>query len=87
MTDTYTPTTEEVKEVWCTPMTMSAAINEEAHWEAEDQFDRWLTAHDAEVAAKALEEAAVGIFVRPASADAVYDALRARAAKYRKAVQ
>ena len=51
------------------------------------RFDRWLAAHDAEVAAKALEEAAVGIFVRPASADAVYDALRARAAKYRKAVQ
>lgn len=41
----------------------------------------------AEVAARALEEAAVGIFVSPASADAVYDALRARAAKYRKAVQ
>lgn len=34
-------------------------------------------------AARALEEAAVGIFVSPASADAVYDALRARAAEIR----
>lgn len=48
----YIPTTADVKEVWCTPLTVGAAIDEEAHWEAEDQFDRWL----AQVKAEAWDE-------------------------------
>ena len=66
------------------------------------QFDRWLAEYTAEVeraaAVRALEDAADEIFVphnenRDMSdafhrgADAVYDALRARAAEYRKAVK
>lgn len=55
--------------------------------EAKARFKEWIASVEREAAARALEEAAVGIFVMPASADAVYDALRARAAKYRKAVE
>jgi hypothetical protein len=59
--DEYTPTTDEVRE-WT-----RVAGNEVAPWmEAEygEQFDRWLAAHDREVAAKALEDAAENIEIR-----------------------
>lgn len=38
----YVPTTEEVREVYCTPLTMSAAIDEDAHWAVAGEFDRWI---------------------------------------------
>ena len=47
---TYTPTTEEVRSVYGGPR-------------CEPEFDRWLAAHDAEVAAQALREAADRIHV------------------------
>ena len=51
------------------------------------EFDAWLAAHDAEVAAKALEEAASSPIPREALTNGTRTWLRARAAEYRKAVQ
>ena len=49
MTD-YTPTTEQVRNGW---------IDNGTHEERDGaEFDRWLAAHDAQVAAKALRDAA-----------------------------
>ena len=60
------------------------------------QFDRWLVEVERAAAARALDEAAYEIFVHPGEvdpgkrmafhmgADAVYDALRARAEAYRQ---
>jgi len=46
MSDEYTPTTEDVQDIYGT------------HPTHVEEFYRWLNAHDAEVAAKALEDAA-----------------------------
>ncbi len=55
MSNDYTPTTEQVQ-------IMFVGRHEKFYGPLEKmrrgQFDRWLAAHDAEVAAKALEEAA-----------------------------
>ncbi|ANJ26801.1 hypothetical protein [Agromyces aureus] len=60
----YTPTTEEIREAWVIvdePDTGSAP----PLWIA-PEFDRWLAEHDAEVAAKALEDAIAFIDASPA---------------------
>ena len=86
----YTPTTEQVRKYWLGKWAPSDNLDA--------QFDRWLAEVERAAAARALEDAADEIFVphnenRDMSdafhrgADAVYDALRARAAEYRKAVQ
>ena len=89
MSDTYTPTTEEVERA-CVRSIGPA------------RFYAWLAAHDADVAAIALEEAASAdeVFSEHVDvesydfnrgvdhgANVIFDKLRARAAEYRKAVQ
>ena len=53
----YTPTTEQVLKQWVAEWAPSPNL--------EAQFHRWLAAHDAEVAAKALEDACdeLGVYV------------------------
>lgn len=93
----YTPTTDEVEDYYAHGQFADPAMSEHDHAKA---FRRWLAEVERAAAARALEEAAEEIFVRPphivdddelesfnAGADAVYDALHARAAEYRKAVQ
>lgn len=59
MTDDYTPTTEEVRGIWLDAMTeTSEYFDALSPAEARARFDRWLEAHDREVADKALEDAA-----------------------------
>ncbi|MGO3147102.1 MAG: hypothetical protein ACTIJ6_05420 [Leucobacter sp.] len=57
MTD-HTPTTDDMRELFCTPMTESQGINEEFHWEMEGRFDRWLAEVERAAAEKALTDAA-----------------------------
>lgn len=80
MADEYTPTTEDVREAWAKRnalyrSTSLTSIGHRAHvatnadrYSAEDyaEFDRWLAAHDREVAAKALREAADEVLRRRA---------------------
>lgn len=57
MTDKYTPTTDEVRE-----LIQALAVNLERVYGVDkvrtlpDEFDRWLEAHDREVAAKAWDK-------------------------------
>lgn len=74
--DEYTPTTEEVR--WYVSNNGRIPVE----W-----FDRFLAAHDAEVAAKALEEAAqwwLGAQLPSYLRDEISVALSARAAEIRK---
>lgn len=57
MTSKYTPTTEQVREFWASDGRHQPAAKSFGAQESADEFDRWLAAHDAEVAAKALEDA------------------------------
>lgn len=63
----YTPTTEEVREVFCTPITLSQTLSEEFHWEVSGQFDRWL----ASVKAEAWDEGAESAYYDPEIRDQV----------------
>lgn len=59
MTDEYTPTTEEVRSSFASNQFVQRGEFEFellAEDEAGAEFDRWLAAHDAEVAAKAWDE-------------------------------
>ena len=51
---TYTPTTDDVRDEWIESGQGSPTVR----LHAGAAFDRWLAAHDAEVAAQALREAA-----------------------------
>lgn len=55
MTDEYTPTTEQVLDNYVEGM--SAFYGDSGQVEYARQFDRWLAAHDAEIRAKACDEA------------------------------
>lgn len=63
MSEPYAPTTERVRDTWTNAMSEGFASDEEladAEWDTERrdaQFDRWLTAHDAEVRVRALWDA------------------------------
>jgi hypothetical protein len=63
VTADYTPTTEQVKAAYVRAMRNAFIASEGEHRE---EFRRWLAAHDAEVAAAALTEAAVMIERRAA---------------------
>ena len=55
----YTPTTGHVQDAYChVQQGVMGERGDAAHEKFHAEFDRWLAAHDAEVAAKALEEAA-----------------------------
>lgn len=96
MSDTYTPTMNDVKHWLCEPPYAGGLFDDETA----AKFDVALAAHDAEVAAKALEEAAdLAEGVECIVLDPVMEKigknvglslaqeLRARAAEYRKAVE
>lgn len=68
----YIPTTEEVRNRYLS----------EVFPEDEAEFDRWLAAHDAEVAAKAYERAILDVGLNPDLANQLLDTN-----PYRKAVQ
>lgn len=61
----YTPTTEEMREFFCTPMTESQGINEEFHWEMEGRFERWIAEVERAAAEKAWLEGADSVFYNP----------------------
>lgn len=60
MTDKYTPTTAEIINGYAKANCGDGSRGDPEEFEMENRFDalRWLTAHDREVAAKALREAA-----------------------------
>lgn len=100
MTEQYTPTVEDVQSYYVAgraqlrrQVTGEQAIEITRY---SHEFDRWLAEVERAAAARALDDAAYGIFVSTAEidpgkrmafhrgADAVYDALRARAAEIRE---
>lgn len=48
MSDTYTPTTEQVRRFWTTDGTHVPAAKSDDDIKAAAEFDRWLAAHDAD---------------------------------------
>ena len=89
----YVPTTEEVRADFVFSRTLGSPRK---LGEVVAAFDAWLAAHDAEVAAKTLDDAADEYAERlpdgtgngrAYNAHAVAQNLRARAAEYRKAVE
>ena len=77
----YTPTTEEVRDDYILRYATESRLRHNLFGEA---FDRWLAAHDAEVAAKTLEDAADHVSgIDGRRDDAARDWLRARAAGIR----
>lgn len=59
MSDPYTPTTKEVRRVYVlAPDNLAADGKPEWSMYTQDQFDRWLAAHDAEVRADERERCA-----------------------------
>ena len=82
----YVPTTKEVRSDYQWGVHACGCCAERRPEDVE-AFDRWLAAHDAEVAATALEEMAASAIPRKALANDTRKWLRERAAEYRKAVQ
>lgn len=57
MTDEYTPTAESVRDAYChLQQTVLGERGHPAHERFHAEFDRWLEAHDREVAARAWDE-------------------------------
>ena len=54
----YTPTTAQVRDFWASDGKFQPAAKSYGFTESTAEFDRWLEAHDREVAAKALHLAA-----------------------------
>lgn len=84
----YTPTTEDVRDVWLDAMTETSEYFDALRpAEALARFDRWLETHDREVAAKALEDAAAHLPFTYMGVGATWhqaqEALLARAAELR----
>lgn len=75
----YTPTTEEVRLEY---MAVRWGKNDTVSFDARAEFDRWLAARDAEVAAKAYERAILDVGLNPDLANQLLDTN-----PYRKAVQ
>lgn len=63
MTEQYTPTTEDIREYVETADRVTAHMFSHDTPDAAKAFDRWLAAHDAQVRAEALREAAE--FIQP----------------------
>ena len=64
MADEYTPTTGYVRDAYChVHQGVMGERGDAAHEKFHAEFDRWLAAHDREVAAKALRDAAALVFV------------------------
>lgn len=55
---TYTPTTEQVRDAWTDQRCMDLDGDHAEGCSSGKAFDRWLTEHDQQVKAQALEEAA-----------------------------